>query len=137
MNKQLYFTALIILAVILSAGVVCASDVSVTDSYATSLVDDTKDVSISNGSDAGSSEILASSVSNVDNDTSKVSLSSEEGLESENSNILSTNTNINSQEGIASYDDSDRLLSAVSGDVASENLTNGNTKLAASSAKTI
>ena len=136
MNKQLYFTALIILAVILSAGVVCASDVSVTDSYATSLVDDTKDVSISNGSDAGSSEILASSVSNVDNDTSKVSLSSEEGLESENSNILSTNTNINSQEGIASYDDSDRLLSAVSGDVASENLTNGNTKLAASSAKT-
>ena len=103
MKKQLCLTVLVILSVFLSVSVACASDANVTDSYATSLVDDTEDVSIYNGDVAGSSEILASSVSNVDNGTSKVSLSSEEVLESDNSNTLSTNTNSNSAEGITNY----------------------------------
>ena len=112
MNKQLCFTVLIILSVLLSVSVVCASDVSVTDSYATSLVDDALGVSVYNGNDAGSSEILASSASNVDNDTSKVSLSDEEVLESDNSNTLSTNGNSNSGDDISDY--------VASNDVASE-----------------
>ena len=90
MNKQLCFTVLIILSVLLSVSVVCASDVSVTDSYAISLVDDTSDASVPLEKTADSSEISVSSDSNVDNDSSKVSLSSEEVLESENSNTLST-----------------------------------------------
>ena len=80
-------------AVIFSVCAVSASDVNVTDSYATSLVDDTSDVSVPMENTADSSEISVSSYSNVDNDSSKVSLSSEEVLGSENSNTLSTNTN--------------------------------------------
>ncbi|MGX8693496.1 MAG: Ig-like domain-containing protein, partial [Methanobrevibacter sp.] len=90
MNKQLLLTLLVVLSVLFSVSAVCASEVSVTDSYATSLVDDTSDVSVY--SYAASSDISVSSDSNVDNDSSKVSLSSEEVLESENSNTLSTNT---------------------------------------------
>ncbi len=79
--------------VVFSVCAVSASDVNVTDSYATSLVDDTSDVSVPMENTADSSEISVSSYSNVDNDSSKVSLSSEEVLGSENSNTLSTNTN--------------------------------------------
>ena len=122
MKKQLCFTVLLILSVLLSVSVACASDINVTDSYATSLVDDTKDVSVSNGNVAGSSEILASAVSNVDNDTSEVPLSSEEVLGSDTSNTLSTNTNSNSAEGVTNYIaySDDALLSASSGIVVSE-----------------
>ena len=76
-----------------SVSAVCASEISVTDSYATSLVDDTSDVSVY--SYAASSDISVSSDSNVGNDSSKVSLSSEEVLESDDSNTLSTNTDSN------------------------------------------
>ena len=127
------------LAILLSAGVVCASDVNVTGSYATSLVDDTLDVSVSNEYVAVSSENSVLSVSNIDNDSSKVSLSSEEVLESDNSNILSTNTNINSENDITSYVaySDEVVLSASSSSVASESAsksltTNDNTKLTAS-----
>ena len=92
MNKQVLLTLLLALCVIFSASAIYASDVSVTDSYATNLVDDTSDVSVPLENIADSSEISVSSDSNVDNDSSKVSLSSEEVLESENSNTLSTNT---------------------------------------------
>ena len=93
MNKQILLTLFLVLAVVCSASTIYASEVSVTDSYATSLVDDTSDVSVPLEKTADSSEISVSSDSNVDNDSSKVSLSSEEVLGSENSNTLSTNTN--------------------------------------------
>ena len=93
MNKQLLLTVLVVLSFIFSVGAVCASEISVTDSYATSLVDDTSDVSVYNS--VASSDISVSSDSNVGNDSSKVSLSSEEVLGSEDSNTLSTNTDSN------------------------------------------
>ncbi len=83
---------LLVLTVVLSVSAISASEVNVTDSYATNLVDDTSDVSVPIDNAAGSSDISVSSDSKVDNDPSKVSLSSEEVLESENSNTLSTNT---------------------------------------------
>ena len=92
MNKQILLTLCLVLAVVFSVSAISASDVNVTDSYATSLVDDTSDVSVPMENTADSSEISVSGYSNVDNDSSKVSLSSEEVLESENSNTLSTNT---------------------------------------------
>ena len=88
MNKQILLTLLALLFAVLTVGAISASDVNVTDSYATSLVDDTSDVSVPLENTAGSSEISVSSNSNVDNDSSKVSLSSEEVLESEDSNNL-------------------------------------------------
>ena len=79
---------LIVFAVVLSASAVSASEVNVTDSYATNLVDDTQDVSVPMENTADISLSSVSSDSNVDNDPSKVSLSSEEVLESEDSNTL-------------------------------------------------
>ena len=96
MNKQILLATCLVLCVLFSASAIYASDVSVTDSYATNLVDDTSDVSVPLANIADSSEISVSSDSNVDNDSSKVSLSSEEVLGSENSNTLSTNTGSNS-----------------------------------------
>jgi hypothetical protein len=97
-----------LLAAVLTVGAISASDVNVTDSYATNLVDDTSDASVPLENTADSSE---SSVSNVDNDSSKVSLSSEEVLESEDSNILSTNSSSNdslgSDSGVADLSTSD------------------------------
>ena len=84
---------LILLTAVLTVGAISASDVNVTDSYATNLVDDTSDVSVQLENTADSSELSVSSDSNVDNDSSKVSLSSEEVLGSEDSNTLSTNSN--------------------------------------------
>ena len=81
MNKKILLTMLLALTVILSVSAVSASEVNVTDSNAMSLVDDTSDVSAPMG--------------NAD-DSSEVSLSSEEVLESENSNTLSTNSESNS-----------------------------------------
>ena len=87
---------LMALCVVFAAGAVSASEVNVTDSYTTNLVDDTTDVSVPVEKTADSSVLSVSSDSNVDNDSSKVSLSSEEVLESENSNTLSTNSDSNS-----------------------------------------
>ena len=105
MNKQILLTLLIVFAVVLSASAVSASEVNVTDSYATNLVDDTQDVSVPMENTADISLSSVSSDSNVDNDPSKVSLSSEEVLESEDSNTLSTNTegndSLSSNNGIA------------------------------------
>ena len=81
MNNKILLTLLILLIAVFAVGAISASEVNVTDSYATNLVDDTSDVSVPD--------------SNVDNDSSKVSLSSEEVLESDNSNILSTNSDDN------------------------------------------
>ena len=111
---------MILFAVVLSASAISASDVNVTDSYTTNLVDDTQDVSVPMESTADSSESSVSSDSSVD-DPSKVSLSSEEGLESEDSNTLSTNTDddsvLNSENGNASLSSSnDEVLSAGSSD---------------------
>ena len=93
MKKQILLTMFLVLAVIFSVCTVSASDVNVTDSYATSLVDDTSDVSVPMENTADSSGFSVSSYSNIDNDSSKVSLSSDEVLGSENSNTLSINTN--------------------------------------------
>ncbi|WP_407453720.1 Ig-like domain-containing protein, partial [Methanobrevibacter sp.] len=95
MNKQLLLTALLAMTVILSVSAISASEINVTDSYTTNLVDDTSDVSVPMESTTDSSVLSVSSDSNVDNDSSKVSLSSEEVLESENSNTLSTNLDEN------------------------------------------
>jgi len=100
LNKQLLLAVFLVFTVLFSVSAISASDVNVTDSYATSLVDDTSDVSVPLEKTADSSEISVSSDSNVDNDSSKVSLSSEEVLGSENSNTLSTNTNENSNDGV-------------------------------------
>ncbi|WP_407376437.1 pseudomurein-binding repeat-containing protein [Methanobrevibacter sp.] len=82
-----------------SISAISASDVNITDSYATGLVDDTSDLSVPLEKTTDSSEISVSSDSNVDNDSSKVSLSSEEVLGSENSNNLSTNINDDYNDG--------------------------------------
>ena len=68
---------LLVLTVVISVSAISASEVNVTDSNTMSLVDDTSDVSVPNEDSV---------------DSSKVSLSSEEVLESENSNTLSTNS---------------------------------------------
>ncbi|WP_298523474.1 pseudomurein-binding repeat-containing protein [uncultured Methanobrevibacter sp.] len=90
MNKQLLLTVFLALIIVVSVGAISASEVNVTDSYTTGLVDDTSDVSVPLEKTADSSESSVYSYSSVDN-ASKVSLSSEEVLESENSNTLSTN----------------------------------------------
>ena len=95
MNKKILLTLLILITAAFTISAISASDVNVTDSYATNLVDDTSDVSVPLENTADSSELSVSSDSNVDNDSSKVSLSSEEVLESDNSNILSTNSDDN------------------------------------------
>ena len=99
MNNKILLTLLILFSVLFSAAAVSASDVSVTDSYAISLVDDTSDASVPLENTADSSEISVSSDSNVDNDPSIVSLSSEDVLESADSNTLSTDTNNDSLHG--------------------------------------
>ncbi|MBE6490897.1 MAG: hypothetical protein E7Z83_08585 [Methanobrevibacter sp.] len=121
MNKQLLLTAFLALIVVFSVSAVCASEVSVTDSYATSLVDDTSDVSVPLEKTADSSEISVSSDSNVDNDSSKVSLSSEEVLGSENSNTLSTVTysNDDGENGVTSLSVSSDDVYGDSGNVSS------------------
>ena len=92
-------------AVVLSASAISASDVDVTDSDSIGLIDDTSDVSVPLEKTADSSDYSVSSDSNVDNGPSKGSLSSDEGLESENSNTLSTNStnyeDLSSENGIA------------------------------------
>jgi transglutaminase-like putative cysteine protease len=112
LNKKILLTLLILLAAVLTVGAISASDVNVTDSYATDLVDDTSDVSVPLENTADSSEISVSSDSNVDNDSSKVSLSSEEVLESEDSNTLSTDSAINdtlsSDNGVAAVSASNK-----------------------------
>ncbi len=107
---------LILLVAVFTVSAISASDVNVTDSYATSLVDDTSDVSVPLENTADSSEISVSSDSNVDNDSSKVSLSSQEVLESEDSNTLSTNSN---GEDSLSSDSGITVLSASANDVIS------------------
>ena len=116
MKKQLLLTAFLALLVIFTASAVCASEVNVTDSYTTNLVDDTSDVSVPIENTADSSVLSVSSDSNVDNDPSKVSLSSEEVLESENSNTLSTNSDSyslssdsNGVASVSSSSDDDKL----------------------------
>ncbi len=89
MNKKILLTFLFVLTVILSVSAISASDVNVTDSYTSSVVDDASDISVPTGDVNDSSVLSVSSESNVDNGSSKVSVS-------ENSNTLSTNSTGNS-----------------------------------------
>jgi hypothetical protein len=103
LNKRLLLTAFLALLVVLSVSAVSASEVNITDSYTTGLVEDTSDVSVplEKTADSSESSVYSSSVDNA----SKVSLSSEEVLESENSNTLSTiasNSSNDSDNGVAS-----------------------------------
>ncbi|MBQ2665399.1 Ig-like domain repeat protein [Methanobrevibacter sp.] len=111
MNKKILLTFLILFTVAASISAVSASDVNVTDSYTTSLVDVTSDVSVPLENSADSSGLSVSSDSNVDNDSSKVSLSSDEVLESEDSNTLSTNNNSDS-DPLYSSDNGSTILSS-------------------------
>ena len=114
MNKKILLALLIFVMAAMSVSAIYASEVNVTDSYATGLVDDTSDASVPLEKTADSSEISVSSVSNVDNDSSKVSLSSEEVLESEDSNTLSTNSDsidlLGSDDGVANLLTSDNNM---------------------------
>ena len=98
MNKNILLALLILLVAVLTAGAISASEVNVTDSYAVGLVDDTSCASVP-----------------MENayDSSEISLSGEEILESEDSNILSTNSNSNalldSEEGVANISTSDNV----------------------------
>ena len=90
MNKRILLTLVIVLTVALSVGTIYASDVNVTDSY-TSISDD--DQSITANDDSSQLQAIESV---VDND------SSNDVLQSEDSNTLSTNTddsNVLSSEG--------------------------------------
>lgn len=78
MNKQLLITLLLALVVVFSISAVSASEINVTDSYSTTV-----DESISLDSDDSSQEVYETSVDDG---------SSDEVLESENSNILSSNS---------------------------------------------
>ena len=98
MNKRVLLTMILALILFCSVSAISASDVNVTDSYTASLVDDAQDVSVPMENAADSSEVSVNSDSNIDNDSSKVSLSSEEVLESEDSNTLSTNSDSNSDD---------------------------------------
>ena len=69
MNKELLLTLCLALSVLLSVSAVCASEITVTDSHVIG--------------------------SNVGNDSSNISISSEEVLDSENSDDLSTNSCLN------------------------------------------
>ena len=124
MNKKLLLTFLLMFTIALSISAISASDVNVTDSYTTNLVDDTSDVSVPLENTADSSEISVSSDSNVDNDSSKVSLSSEEVLESEDSNTLSTNSDSdnlsNCDDGITTLSLPDKVEVLSSSDVSSK-----------------
>ena len=55
MNKQLLFVLILALTAILSVSAISASDINVTDSYTTSLVGDSSDVSVPFESDTDSS----------------------------------------------------------------------------------
>ncbi len=105
MNKKLLLTAFLAILVVCSISAISASEVNITDSYTTGLVDDTSDVSVplEKTADSSESSVYSSSVDNA----SKVSLSSEEVLESENSNTLSTNIASNSS------DDSDNGVTSL------------------------
>ena len=89
MNKKILLTFLFVLTVILSVSAISASDVNVTDSYTSSVMDDASDISVSSEDVNDSSVLSVSSESNVDNGSSYVSVS-------ENSNTLSTNSDSNS-----------------------------------------
>ena len=118
MKKQILLIACLVLAVVLSVSAISANDVNVTGSYATNLVDDSSDVSVRAIDEADSSQgsvsIGASADSNVV-DSSKVSLSSDEVLESD-SNNLSTNN-------LGSSSDTDSVSAKASTSLEASNVT--------------
>ena len=86
MNKKILLTFLFVLTVILSVSAISASDVNVTDSYTSSVVDDASNVAVPT---ENVNDSLVLSESNVDDVSSQSS-----GFE--NSNTLSTNSDSNS-----------------------------------------
>jgi len=126
LNKQLLLALLLLFTVLFSVSAISASEVSVTDSHTASLVDDTTDVSVPMEKTADSSVLSVSSDSNVDNDSSKVSLSSEEVLGSENSNTLSTNSDSNSlsaTDGVTTGASSESDVSSTANSIVSKDIT--------------
>ena len=65
MNNKILLTLLILLIAVFAVGTISASEVNVTDSYATNLVDDTSDVSVPLENTADSSDLSVSSDSKV------------------------------------------------------------------------
>ncbi|WP_067042927.1 transglutaminase domain-containing protein [Methanobrevibacter sp. YE315] len=126
MNKQLLLTLLMVFTVLLSVSAVSASEISVTDSHTANLVDDTTDVSVPMEKIADSSVLSVSSVSNVDNDSSKVSLSSKEVLGSDYSNTLSTNSesnDLNDTIGVAFASGEGKISSGISDSIKAKDVT--------------
>ena len=58
MNNKILLTLLILLIAVFAVGTISASEVNVTDSYATNLVDDTSDVSVPLENTADSSDMV-------------------------------------------------------------------------------
>ena len=65
MNNKILLTLLILLTAVFAVGAISASEVNVTDSYATNLVDDTSDVSVPLENTADSSDLSVSSDSKI------------------------------------------------------------------------
>ena len=86
MNKKILLTFLFVLTVILSVSAISASDVNVTDSYTSSVVDDASNVAVPTENVDDSSVLSESNVDDVSSQSSGF----------ENSNTLSTNSDSNS-----------------------------------------
>ena len=86
MNKKILLTFLFVLTVILSVSAISASDVNVTDSYTSSVVDDASNVAVPTENVNDSSVLSESNVDDVSSQSSGF----------ENSNTLSTNSDSNS-----------------------------------------
>ncbi len=97
MNREFLLTALIVLIVALSVGTIYASEVNVTDTYASSQLDDAYEISVYD--------------SNVDIDSSNDNI-----LKSENSDTLSTDAESNS---LKASDDNADVLKATSNEESS------------------
>ncbi|WP_405307048.1 transglutaminase domain-containing protein [Methanobrevibacter sp.] len=108
MNKKILLTFVFVLAVALSVGTIYASDVNVTDSYASGSQDDVEVIASDDSSELQASESV------VDND------SSNDVLKSEDSSTLSTN--IEDSNALAS-DDNAQLESNISNTVTAKDVT--------------
>ena len=91
-NKKILITLLLATIVLFSINAISASDMNITDSSTIKQVDDMTNVSLQVANSDDSSKISILNYNNIPHD----SLSDENVIESDNSNILSTNQNNNS-----------------------------------------
>ena len=90
MNKRIFLALLTVLFVMFSLSAVCASDVNVTDAGTVGLADDSADASAMLEMTADSSEISQSNSTDFDEDSTVLSASNEEMLESDSNEVIIT-----------------------------------------------